>query len=71
MSLQGLLAAEFWMDHVAGVLKRPTEELRELNMFQEGEETHFTQILDKCQVSLMPPLGQCDCLELQESKLHV
>lgn len=44
------MAAEFWMDHVAGVLKRPTEELRELNMFREGEETHFTQILDKCQV---------------------
>ena len=52
MPWQGLLAAEFWMDHVAGVLKMPTEQLREINMFHEGEETHFTQILEKCQVGL-------------------
>ena len=51
---QGLLAAEFWMDHVAGVLKMPTEQLREINMFREGEETHFTQILEKCQVGHRP-----------------
>ncbi|KAK9866817.1 hypothetical protein WJX84_005780, partial [Apatococcus fuscideae] len=47
---QGLLGAEMWMDHVAGVLKRPTEQIRELNMFHENEETHFGQVLDACQV---------------------
>ena len=45
------------MDHVAGVLKMPTEQLREINMFREGEETHFTQILEKCQVGLRPADG--------------
>ena len=48
------------MDHVAGVLKRPTEELRAINMFHEGEETHFTQILEKCQV-ICPQHGHQTC----------
>ena len=42
------------MDHVARDLNKPVEALRELNMYHEGDHTHFGQLLNNSQVS-----GRC------------
>ncbi|KAJ9119598.1 hypothetical protein QFC22_003307 [Naganishia vaughanmartiniae] len=42
---QGILFNECVMSMVAGKLGRPVEELRELNMYEEGDKTHFGQAL--------------------------
>lgn len=43
--VQGILFNESVMSMVAGKLGKPVEELRELNMYQEGDKTHFGQAL--------------------------
>ena len=47
--VQGMIVAEMWMDHMARVLGKPVEALRELNMYQEGDRTHFGQLLNSSQ----------------------
>ncbi|KAK2857221.1 hypothetical protein Q5P01_005956 [Channa striata] len=44
---QGMLVAENWMTDVAQSLGRPTEEVRRLNLYVEGESTPYNQVLDQ------------------------
>mmetsp|Transcript_34636 Transcript_34636/g.58034 ORF Transcript_34636/g.58034 Transcript_34636/m.58034 type:complete len:1370 (-) Transcript_34636:596-4705(-) len=45
---QGLFIAETWMDHAARELGMPPAELREKNLYREGEITHYGMELDGC-----------------------
>lgn len=47
---QGMLAGETMMRHVARVLKRDYVELAELNMYQEGDKTHYNEQIENCNV---------------------
>ncbi|XP_019526140.3 xanthine dehydrogenase [Aedes albopictus] len=47
---QGMLAGETMMRHVARVLKRDYVELAELNMYQEGDKTHYNELIENCNV---------------------
>ena len=48
---QGMMVAEVIMDHLARTCGKSAAELRSLNMYKEGETTHFGQALDGCQVT--------------------
>jgi CO/xanthine dehydrogenase Mo-binding subunit len=41
---QGLMFAEMWTEQIARVVGRPDHEIRELNMYKEGDVTHFGQV---------------------------
>ncbi|KAM9069776.1 xanthine dehydrogenase/oxidase [Sarcophilus harrisii] len=43
---QGMLIAEYWMSEVALTCKLPAEEVRRMNMYKEGDLTHFNQKLE-------------------------
>jgi xanthine dehydrogenase/oxidase len=43
---QGMMVAEQWITHVANYLKKPVEEIRRLNLYQNGESTHFDMPLE-------------------------
>ena len=45
---QGLMMAETWMDEIAVTLKKDPLTIRELNMYKEGDVTHFNQPLINC-----------------------
>ena len=45
-----MLACEMWLDRVARILDMPPEHVRRLNFLEEGEETHFGQIMECNQV---------------------
>ncbi|CAD7700908.1 unnamed protein product [Ostreobium quekettii] len=47
---QGMLFADMWLDRVALSLGKRPEEIREVNMYCEGELTHFGQPLESCQI---------------------
>ncbi|EAT37368.1 AAEL010630-PA [Aedes aegypti] len=47
---QGMLAGETMMRHVARVLNRDYVELAELNMYQEGDKTHYNELIENCNV---------------------
>lgn len=47
---QGMLAGETMMRHVARVLKRDYIELAELNMYQQGDKTHYNMEIENCNV---------------------
>ena len=47
---QGMLVAETWIDHVASTLKKPIEEIKKINMYTEGQLTHFNQKLEDFRV---------------------
>lgn len=48
-----MLVAEMWMEEVARAVGRPAHEVRALNMYAEGDATHYGQTLTHCR------LGQC------------
>lgn len=48
-----MMVAEVIMDHLGHTVGKGAAEIRSLNMYKEGETTHFGQKLDGCQV---PPL---------------
>jgi xanthine dehydrogenase/oxidase len=50
---QGMFIAETYMSEIADHLKMPVEKLREINMYQPGETTHFNQALEDWHVPLM------------------
>ena len=52
-----MIVAEMWMDHLARELGKPVEALRELNMYHEGDLTHFGQLLNSSQVQPRPRCG--------------
>ncbi|XP_068088896.1 xanthine dehydrogenase/oxidase isoform X2 [Hyperolius riggenbachi] len=43
---QGMIVAEAWMSEIAQVCQLPPEHVRKLNMYQEGDLTHFNQKLE-------------------------
>jgi hypothetical protein len=47
------------MDHVARAVGRPPAAVRELNLYKEGEKTHFGQVLEGCQVRPVPLSSMC------------
>ena len=47
---QGMMVCETWLTHVADFLGKPVEELRQLNMYKEGQLTHFNQPLENFHV---------------------
>lgn len=48
--LQGMIMAEMYMDQVARTVGRPIEEVRELNLYREGETSPYGQIISSSQV---------------------
>lgn len=44
---QGMMVAEQFITQVASYLKKPVEEIRFLNLYQNGEKTHFDMPLEK------------------------
>ena len=48
--LQGMMVAEVVMDHLARTVGKSSGAMRELNLYKEGDNTHFGQTLDGCQV---------------------
>lgn len=49
--LQAMIIAETYMDHIARALGKPPAAVRALNMYKEGDRTHFGQVLEGCQVT--------------------
>lgn len=47
---QGMAVTETWMNHVAEYLNVPVENIRSLNMYKEGDTTHFNQRLENFQI---------------------
>uniref|UniRef100_UPI00398EF4B5 xanthine dehydrogenase/oxidase n=1 Tax=Pristiophorus japonicus TaxID=55135 RepID=UPI00398EF4B5 len=56
---QGMLIAECWMNDVIQKCGLPSEQVRMLNLYQEGDLTHFNQKLEELNI------GKCweECLE--------
>lgn len=50
---QGMFIAESYMEEVADRLGMPVQKLREINMYQPGEPTHFRQSLEDWHVPIM------------------
>lgn len=42
---QGMLICETWVDRIAETLKVPVHKIRELNFYQEGQKTHYEQLV--------------------------
>jgi xanthine dehydrogenase molybdopterin-binding subunit B len=42
--MQGLMFAEMMIDQVARMLGKPAHAIREINMYREGDVTHFGQV---------------------------
>lgn len=40
-----MLVTEMWMDRVAHMTGKPLHTVREMNMYREGQTTHFGQAL--------------------------
>lgn len=47
---QGMFIAETWIEHIAKSLDVPAKQVREKNMYNEGETTHFNQPLIQCNI---------------------
>ncbi|XP_061157633.1 xanthine dehydrogenase/oxidase isoform X1 [Syngnathus typhle] len=44
---QGMMIAETWMNDVAQSLGRPADEVRQMNLYKEGDVTPYNQVLDQ------------------------
>ena len=47
---EGMFIAEQWMSEVASCLGLPSEQVRELNMYREGDATHYGMVLTDCTI---------------------
>lgn len=47
-----MLVTEMWMDRVAHMSGQPLHTIRQLNLYQEKETTHFGQILHGSQIQV-------------------
>ena len=47
---QGMMVAETWIEHVAAACRKPAEEIRRINMYNEGDRAHFGQKLENCHI---------------------
>ncbi|PNW76169.1 hypothetical protein CHLRE_12g545101v5 [Chlamydomonas reinhardtii] len=45
---QGLMFAEMWIEQIAKTVGKPDHEVRTLNMYNEGDVTHFGQVMEHC-----------------------
>ncbi len=52
-----MLVTEMWLDRVARTVGKPLQAVRELNLYSEGDRTHYGQVLNGCQVSGSWPCG--------------
>ena len=43
-----MLLTEMMVDRIASHVGKPVEVVRELNMYREGEKTHYGQVLEDC-----------------------
>ena len=43
-----MLLTEMMVDRIAAHVGKPVEVVRELNMYREGEKTHYGQVLEDC-----------------------
>ena len=68
--MQGMMVAELLMDHLARTHGKDAAEMRELNMYKEGDTTHFKQILDGCQASTVQIRLPQDNPSTRVSHLH-
>ncbi len=48
--LQGMMFAEMWMERVATSLSLSPAQVRALNLYHEGDTTHFGQVMENCHV---------------------
>ncbi|XP_014214847.1 xanthine dehydrogenase-like [Copidosoma floridanum] len=64
---QGMFAAENIIRHVADYLGRDVTKIAEMNLYREGDTTHYNQILDHC------TLRRCwsECLALADHEERV
>ena len=53
------MVAEVVMDHLARAVGKSSAAMRELNLYKEGDTTHFGQSLDGCQVGPGCPAACC------------
>ena len=44
------MIAETWIEHVAAACCKPAEEIRRINMYDEGDRAHFGQKLENCHI---------------------
>jgi hypothetical protein len=49
-----MMITETIMDHLSRTVGKTPAALRELNLYKEGETTHFGQVLEGCQVCPPP-----------------
>ena len=58
-----MLVTEMWMDRIAHMTEQPLQSIRQLNLYQEQDKTHYGQILHKCQVQVCTPCiaKPCPC----------
>lgn len=49
-----MLVTEMWMDRVARLTGQPLHTIRQLNLYQEKDRTHFGQILHGSQIQVAP-----------------
>ncbi|OCT77525.1 hypothetical protein XELAEV_18028617mg [Xenopus laevis] len=47
---QGMLVAEAWMSDIAQTCGLPAEQVKQLNLYSEGDLTHFNQKLESCTI---------------------
>ena len=57
---QGMIMAENWMEDIARFLNLPATTIREINLFQRGDQTHYGQHLEEC--SLQRCWDECKLL---------
>ncbi|KAG0127145.1 molybdopterin binding aldehyde oxidase/xanthine dehydrogenase [Tuber indicum] len=50
---QGMFICESYMEEIADKIGIPVDRLREVNMYKEGDETHFNQVLKDWHVPLL------------------
>lgn len=50
VATQAMMVTENWIDQIARTLGISPEAVREANMYDEKDVTHFGQVLDGCQV---------------------
>jgi len=62
LSWQGMLVTEMWMDRIAHMTEQPLQSIRQLNLYQEQDKTHYGQILHKCQVQVCTPCNASPAL---------
>ena len=45
-----MMVTEMWIDRIARELGMTSRAVRRVNMYDEGDTTHFGQVLDGCQL---------------------